>query len=260
MSLGELLAEIAEGMPEADLRSFAEDLAAVDGVPTTVVASALTQRTVPSRRPQMQRLVEAAQRDGVSGQSLSLAFSALAAVAAKPEGQSQLVWTGPATTQIPLRRTDEVLLQLIASARTELWVVSFALSRAERVVHALREATTRGVRVRILVESAEESEGRLSYDQIARLVAGLPDAKVYIWPTENRARNDRGIAGVVHAKCAVADRQRLFLSSANLTEAALTINMELGALLDAPGLATRAAEHFEALVTREILEDWSDSA
>ena len=37
--------------------------------------------------------------------------------------------------------------------------------------------------------------------------------------------------GILHVKCAVADGEWLFLSSANLKQQAFTINMELGMLV-----------------------------
>jgi phosphatidylserine/phosphatidylglycerophosphate/cardiolipin synthase-like enzyme len=47
---------------------------------------------------------------------------------------------------------------------------------------------------------------------------------VYYWPQENRLKDDNGKIGILHVKCAVADGERLFLSSANLTQQAFTIN------------------------------------
>ena len=44
-------------------------------------------------------------------------------------------------------------------------------------------------------------------------------------------RDEKGHAGLMHAKAAVGDSRIAFLTSANLTEAALDRNMELGVLL-----------------------------
>lgn len=56
-------------------------------------------------------------------------------------------------------------------------------------------------------------------------------AKLLQWPSERRPRDEQGHAGLMHVKAAVADSRIAFLSSANLTEAALERNMELGILL-----------------------------
>jgi phosphatidylserine/phosphatidylglycerophosphate/cardiolipin synthase-like enzyme len=46
----------------------------------------------------------------------------------------------------------------------------------------------------------------------------------------------------------VADGRWLFLSSANLTEYAFTINMELGVLVTGGKLPAQVQEHFDRLV------------
>lgn len=51
------------------------------------------------------------------------------------------------------------------------------------------------------------------------------------WLPERRLRDEQGHAGLMHAKAAVADSCVAFLTSANLTEAALERNMELGVLI-----------------------------
>ncbi|NIM70233.1 MAG: hypothetical protein GTO48_07220, partial [Xanthomonadales bacterium] len=45
----------------------------------------------------------------------------------------ELVWTGPDSQVIPLRRTDQALLQLIHGAQETLHTVSFAVYRAEAI-------------------------------------------------------------------------------------------------------------------------------
>ena len=46
----------------------------------------------------------------------------------------------------------------------------------------------------------------------------------------------------------------LFVSSANLTEYALTLNMELGVLVRGGSLPPRVADHFTRLIERGVLE------
>jgi len=64
---------------------------------------------------------------------------------------------------------------------------------------------------------------------------------------------DNNKAGILHVKCAVADGRFLFLSSANLTEYAFTINMELGLLVTGGKLPGQVERHFERLVMTEVL-------
>ena len=53
--------------------------------------------------------------------------------------KTELVWTGPNTQIIPLRRTDQALLQVINSANKDLLIVSFAVYKIDFIVEALQE-------------------------------------------------------------------------------------------------------------------------
>ena len=52
----------------------------------------------------------------------------------------------------------------------------------------------------------------------------------------------------MHAKCAIADGRIAFVTSANLTGAAMTENMELGLVVRGGDVPRRIAAHFNALI------------
>jgi phosphatidylserine/phosphatidylglycerophosphate/cardiolipin synthase-like enzyme len=119
----------------------------------------------------------------------------------------------------------------------------------------MRKAVERGVNISILLESSEDHGGKISVDSIAKMRKALPDATVYIWRPEARERDERGRFGAVHAKCAVADAKVAFVTSANLTDAALEKNMEIGVLMKGGNIPNQLDRHLEALVTtRTIVE------
>jgi len=60
--------------------------------------------------------------------------------------------------------------------------------------------------------------------------------------------------GILHVKCAVADGRLLFLSSANLTEYAFNINMELGVLMTGGKMPVEVEKHFDMLISLGVLE------
>lgn len=62
-----------------------------------------------------------------------------------------------------------------------------------------------------------------------------------------------GPTGVLHAKAIVADDEAVFLTSANLTEAALDRNIELGLLVRDGALALSVTSHFRVLIDRGLL-------
>jgi phosphatidylserine/phosphatidylglycerophosphate/cardiolipin synthase-like enzyme len=60
-------------------------------------------------------------------------------------------------------------------------------------------------------------------------------------------------------KCAVADAEWLFLSSANLTQQAFTVNMELGMLVRGGTMPGRVEEQFRRLIQDGVLKAVSNA-
>lgn len=172
----------------------------------------------------------------------------------RSQTSTELVWTGPTFPSAGLRSTEQVLLELIRSAKKTLFIVTFAAYKIQSLAEALNAAVNRGVRIVFLLESRDESDGKVSFDPALALIAtGRAKVEVYVWPLENRLRNTRGQHGSLHAKFVVADQDRLFISSANLTEYALNLNIELGVLIRG-GDAPRLAEcNIVELIQRKVL-------
>ncbi|MCL5960652.1 MAG: DISARM system phospholipase D-like protein DrmC [Chloroflexi bacterium] len=172
----------------------------------------------------------------------------------RKEQSVELVWTGPDAEAIPLRRTDQVLLQLIDNAEKELTIVTFAVYKIPLIGQAIIRAAKRGATVRLVIESPEASEGKIAYDGIAALGPEVAArSSVFIWPHDKRPVTSDGHHGSLHVKCAVADDRELFLSSANLTAYALTLNMEMGVLIRGGVLPGRVTQHFDRLIQTGIL-------
>lgn len=177
--------------------------------------------------------------------------------AAQQQRQAQsvdLIWTGPGVLEVPLRRTDQALLEVIQAAEQELLIVSFAVYKIPAITAALIQAYERGVRLRICVETPEPSGQRTAYNTLQALGREVQQrAAIYLWPRDQRPQSTQGKTGSLHAKCAVADEHLLFISSANLTEYAMQLNMEMGVLIRGgtlPGMVTR---HFTRLMEEGVL-------
>ena len=69
-----------------------------------------------------------------------------------------------------------------------------------------------------------------------------------------RALDPEGPGGVLHAKAVVADDEAVFVTSANLTQAAFERNIELGVLIRDRAFALTIASYFRALIERELLK------
>lgn len=158
------------------------------------------------------------------------------------------VWTGPDAGVVPFRRTEQAILQVLDATRTRITLVSFAVYKIPNVAKALVNAAGRGVQLTVVVETPDRIEGQGEYSTIrasGREVAGC--STVYYWPQENRSLGENGKAGILHVKCAVADGEWMFLSSANLTRQAFTINMELGMLVRGGSMPSRVERQFDQL-------------
>lgn len=110
--------------------------------------------------------------------------------------------------------------------------MSFGVFRIPRLVSSLEQTLATGVHLRILLGDRESNGGddmQRQCQELGKIVAS--SASVFRWTPERRLRDERGHAGLMHAKAAVADSCVAFLTSANLTEAALERNMELGVLV-----------------------------
>ncbi|MGB3518303.1 MAG: DISARM system phospholipase D-like protein DrmC [Elainellaceae cyanobacterium] len=261
-----LLAQIrnvAQTLPPAMLVTVIENLTSIDmrdmGIQGYGVSQQLCQALPKTQwRQDVLDLLSLWQADYPASDMFAL--TAALAVAAHCEAESrrelsmELVWTGPNPQSTPLRRTDQALLQLIRSAKEKLLIVSFAVYKVPEIADALDNALNRGVSLQIVAETPDESEGKIAYGLVATFGPDILDrAQVLVWPIAQRPKNSSGKHGSLHAKCAVADGEWVFLSSANLTHYALTLNLEVGTLIHNRGLADEILYQFQTLVESEIL-------
>ena len=166
---------------------------------------------------------------------------------------TELVWTGPDANLFPVRRSEQVLLDIINSAQETLFIVSFVLVNIPNVEEVIEKAVKRGVNVRMLLES-EDKEGSNSFlETLNRLYANIPNIKLYIWPRDNRESTQGGFARV-HAKCAVADKRLAFITSANLTAAALDRNIEMGVNIEGGSIPENIFSQLSSMInSKEIV-------
>jgi phosphatidylserine/phosphatidylglycerophosphate/cardiolipin synthase-like enzyme len=226
-------------------------------LPTATAAGQLSAPT-PRERVLLHRLVELwTQVPDLDPAALSLALRAAQRTAAQVAGQQtiELVWTGPRTDDVPVRRNDQALQEVIASAERELLLVSYAVYNVPKIAEGLAAAVARGAAVQLVLEFHGAAEGDQTYDPLVALGELPQGVHVFHWPFEKRPRfGPSGKRGFIHVKCAVADRRLAFVSSANLTAYAMEANMELGVLIRGGLVPQRIAAHFEQLVSKGVLE------
>jgi cardiolipin synthase len=242
-----VLVELARELPPGRLNALTSALESGGGG-QNLGRFAATQ----AMREKLRRLEElCGQQTEIDTQAIAFALRAAAeaAAAVAVEQRAEIAWTGPATEAVPLRRVDQVIYDMVETAKQEVLLVTYAAYKAERTLKALRDATEHGVRVKVVIELAQESGGKIVFDGLQAFRTAVPSAQVFYWPLDRRKRSASGSYGAMHAKCLVADRSRAIVSSANLTDYALEANMELGLLVER-AVAVRLAEHFDQLIVR----------
>ena len=207
-----------------------------------------------ANKPMINALEKAWKKDpGVSPLELAAALRGASGTALIMEKREavEMVWTGPFTGLVASRHTEQVLLEVIGSARWRLFIVSFVAYDIDSVKKALQNAVGRNVKIDILLESSKAHGGKIDIDSIDAFKKAIPSANVYEWNSESKSSERWN--GAVHAKCAVADGSLAFITSANLTRAAMENNMELGVLVRGGNLPEKLERHLESLVTTGVI-------
>ena len=262
MSLS-LLAEIHRTvslLPSEVLKDLTQQLAQAHAPYSEALVSQLLQSvTNPRFRRPLQDLLAAWRDDTIllwSSAELATAMtsSAYTAQAARQELAVDLVWTGPSCSNLAIRRTDQVLLQLIRECQQEITLISFAIYKIPAIVEELILALNRGIKLRIVAETLDSGDGKIAFGLQSTFDGSiLKRAEVLIWPKDKRPIDGAGKYGSLHIKGAIVDQEKLFVTSANLTEYALSLNMELGVLVKNAAIAKQINSQLDNLVLEQVL-------
>jgi phosphatidylserine/phosphatidylglycerophosphate/cardiolipin synthase-like enzyme len=188
--------------------------------------------------------------------AVALQTAALSVQRRRDSQSVELVWTGPDVQGDPFRRTEQAILQLLDAAKERITLVSFAVYSIPNIAKALISAATRGVQLTVIIETPDKLKGENEYSTLRALGKGVADCStVYYWPKEKRSLSESGKPGILHVKCAVADDEWMFLSSANLTQQAFTINMELGVLVRGGTMPRSVQTQFDLLIKSGKLKE-----
>ena len=172
-----------------------------------------------------------------------------------------LVWSGPEVPGLFARDTRQVYDQLLGAATHSLWVSTYAFFDGPKAfdVLARRMDDLPDIEVVLLLNIQRKRGDTSTREDLVRRFAtrfwsvdwpGARRPRVYYDP---RALEPDGPGGVLHAKAVVADGEALFMTSANLTEAALDRNIELGMLVRDRALAHTVIGYFQGLIDRDRL-------
>jgi phosphatidylserine/phosphatidylglycerophosphate/cardiolipin synthase-like enzyme len=122
----------------------------------------------------------------------------------------------------------------------------------DTVIKSIRDAIGRNVQINILLESSIEHGGKVSQDSIKMMKLLFPSANIYTWSKSNSSTEHPN--GAIHAKCAIADSELAFITSANLTISAMERNIELGVLIKGGKIPGELNKHLNSLIRKQEFE------
>lgn len=167
----------------------------------------------------------------------------------------ELVWTGPEADVAESRRSVVVLRDLLGSARQRVLLAGYSFDHGEQLLRPLYDAmVAHGVAVDVFMNVSQlgRVDGApvaLSRDEVeaqahAFLGANWPweDARPALW--FDRRVLEGEVFASVHAKCAVVDGTRAYVTSANFTQRGTERNVEVGVLLSDAVFAARLEAQF----------------
>lgn len=178
----------------------------------------------------------------------AVAAAAYAHELARKEPEFELVLSGPDSPHVHARRTDDVLLELIASAQKSLLLVTYSLHMYPELKAALKAAIAREVQITVVAEDPLDNSRFEGTPAMA--LAGLAVTRLR-WPRDQRPSGWTSL----HAKIAVADDHTVFLTSANLSLRASGDNLEAGVLIRGGEWARRITDHIASQRAVAVLID-----
>jgi PLD-like domain len=156
----------------------------------------------------------------------------------RPVPRVDLVWTGPEALVSTARDTLVVVRELFEYAQKSVLIGGYAFDHGKDIFAPLHRAMAeKGVETTIFMDSAEGFLER-------NWPFGEPLPAIYCDP---RTAGKEARASL-HAKCIVVDEARALVTSANFTDRGQTRNIEMGVLVDDPGLATRLVHQWRGLI------------
>ena len=168
-----------------------------------------------------------------------------------------LVITGPEAPGTTIRDTGVVVRDLFRSATKSVAVVGYSVYQGQQVfaeladrMNAIQDLEATMYLNLPPIDGIEEESiltHRFAKDfRTKHWPEGCRMPNIYFDPRS--IANDRSERASLHAKCVVVDDQDIFISSANFTQRAQNMNVEVGVRFASKTLSRQLTNHFESLV------------
>ena len=143
----------------------------------------------------------------------------------------------------------EALRQRARAVERELLIESPYFVLGDRTIEGIRQLKARGVKVRVLTNSAASNDVIAAHAGYVNTRKQLLQAGLELYelrPDTNMERDWSLFAGksraALHAKSLVFDRKAVFIGSFNLDPRSTALNTEIGVMIDSPEIASQVGE------------------
>lgn len=204
--------------------------------------------------------LEKLERLGIKGPGAAAWLTMMHEVASRAP-LPDLVWSGPEVAGLHARDTRRVYEELLGAAERSLWASTYAFFDGPKAFQVIcqRMDAVPDLQVTLLLNIERKHGDTTAADALVRRFTDRFWGEE--WPGARRPSvfyDPRSLelprsAGVLHAKAVVKDDEAVFITSANLTEAALDRNIELGLLVRDAALAATVVGHFRGLIDKGLL-------
>jgi phosphatidylserine/phosphatidylglycerophosphate/cardiolipin synthase-like enzyme len=231
------LGPLSELLVPTELRRVADSLA-IDGVARRAVRT-----LAPEKRAAAEEHVAAVLSAFGSREAVAATLRVIASTVERTPSPPTLVWSGP---QLPgdSVRTTAAVVRLIDEAEESVLASTYSGTATAPFVQALRRAAQRRLAITVVCDVSQRRD-------CAEAIRGaVPRARVlgYCDPETGQPR-------MQHSKVLVIDDRAALVTSANLSYAAVELNLEAGVLIEDFALASQITRRFADLLAAGNLQD-----
>ena len=241
------------GLSPAELRSIAEQVRQ-GRVSIPFTPTSLTRLIPPQHALELTRALN----ELLSPEGCLDTLAQFREASAPLSSELEIVTTGNQDSAGNTRKTAVVIENLFRDAQTRVLISGYNIFDGKSVLATLldRMRAVPSLQVELFLNLDRSPEDFLKLFRNAHWPRDIPIPPIYYHPLSlDRTQQTKA---VLHSKCVVVDGKRVFLTSANLTEAAYQRNIELGVLLTDASVARQIEEFFRGLVNERTLVPLSD--
>ena len=161
------------------------------------------------------------------------------------EEKIELVLTAPPSFNLQAKRTENVVDEMLQSARKSIIMTGYSVSEyIKEFLDLIINKSQKGVFVKLFINKADEQNA------VDKLIAYRGRfLKIYNYSNES----DKMAA--LHAKVISVDNERTLVSSANLSYHGMSANIEMGCVIQSAKIANKINEVFKSLIFGKVFTE-----